>query len=105
MGSNDVRRKRPGVLLGVFALVAAKRREPRQRVEIAAHAEAAKAGKTPGAIEDRQAGKFDRQAAAAVDWPAQGDAAPRALGRERVHDPLVRIKPQRAGDRLPLLAE
>ena len=100
LGRNNVGRKRPR-RRRMEEFMAAQRGQPRQRVEVAAHAETAIAGEIAFAIEQRQARQFHRQMFAAIDRPVQRDAAPGVVGGEcREHAPF-RIEPEARGDVAP----
>ena len=75
--------------------------EPRQSIEIAAHAKAPVAGKLSRAIELRQAGELDRQPVAAIGRPAHRDAAPGIVARNRLGEGAVGIEGEAVGEFAP----
>src|SRR5689334_24287168 len=77
----------------------------REAVEIAAHAKAAIAGEIALVVEDRQTRQLDRQAAAVVDRPVDGDAAPGVARRNRFGDAAGRIEPEGFRNLVPGTAE
>ena len=81
--------------------MAAQGVEPRQSVEVAANPESAIAGERSVAIVDRQSRQFDRQPAAAIGRPVQGDAAEGVAGGDRRGDAAVGIELERRGDLAP----
>ena len=81
--------------------VSAQRVEPRQALEIAAHAKAAVADEIARAIEHRQSRQFHAQPRAAIDRPVQRDAAPGVAGREGFGDAAFRIEAEHLGDLAP----
>src|SRR5579863_309815 len=83
----------------------AYRVEPGEALDVAADAEAPIADKLSGVVIDRQRRQFDRKAAAAIERPVQGDAAPGAAGRDRLDDLAVRIEAERLGEFAPWPAE
>src|SRR5581483_12370203 len=70
----------------------------REAVEIAADAETAIAGEIALVVIDRQSRQLDRQAAAVVDRPVDGDAAPGVARRDRLGDAAGGIESERFGD-------
>ena len=78
----------------------AQRREPRQRIEVAADAKAAIADKIAFAIVQWQTGQLYRQPAAAVDRPVKGNAAPGVVGGDSLEYAAVGIEPEGFGDNI-----
>ena len=73
----------------------------REAVEIAADAETAIAGEIALVVIDRQSRQLDRQAAAVVDRPVDGDAGPGVACRNRFSDAAGGIEPEGLSNLVP----
>src|SRR6478609_10882479 len=84
---------------------AAQLGEMREAVEIAAHAKTTIAGEIALVVEHRQARQLDRQAAAVVDRPVDGDAVPGVARRNRFSDAAGRVESEGFGNLVPRPAD
>src|SRR6476646_2912908 len=80
---------------------AAQLGEMREAVEVAAHAEAAIAGEIARVVEHGQSRQLDRQAAAVVDRPIDGDTVPGVARRNRFSDAAGGIESECLGNLVP----